>query len=89
MSDTQTATFSLPKIHINQSFHGRRYQMLMFACKDAGVNCSFIANGNTIEEVKQEAFAHAEIFHKDILQSMTPEQMEELAKTVEENIRPA
>jgi predicted small metal-binding protein len=63
--------------------------MLTFACKDAGVDCSFIATGDSIEEVKQMAFAHAEVVHKDILQSMTPEQLEALAKTVEANTKPA
>jgi predicted small metal-binding protein len=62
--------------------------MLTFACKDAGVECSFIATGNSVEEVKQTAFAHAEVVHKDILQSMTQEQLDGLAKTVEANTKP-
>ncbi len=62
--------------------------MLKFACKDAGVDCEFVATGNTVEEVKQAAFAHAEVAHKAILKSMTPEQLEELAKTVEASTRP-
>jgi predicted small metal-binding protein len=63
--------------------------MLKFACKDAGVECDFVATGNSIEEVKQAAFTHAEVVHKEILKSMTPEQLEELAKTVEAKIKPA
>jgi predicted small metal-binding protein len=63
--------------------------MLKFACKDVGMDCSFIATGNSIEEVKRAAFAHAEVIHKEILQSMTPGQLEELAKTVEANTKPA
>lgn len=63
--------------------------MLTFACKDAGVDCSFIAAGDSVEEVKQAAFAHAQVVHKDILQSMTPEQLEELEKTVEANTKSA
>ena len=62
--------------------------MFKFGCKDAGVECDFVATGNTVEEVKQAAFTHAGVVHKDILQSMTPEQLEELAKTVELNIKP-
>lgn len=62
---------------------------MTFACKDAGVNCSFIATGDSVEEVKQAAFAHAQVVHKDFLQSMTPEKLEELAKTVEANPKPA
>jgi predicted small metal-binding protein len=56
---------------------------------DAGVDCSFIATGTTVEEVKQAAFAHAGVVHKDILQSMTPEQLDELAKFVKVKIQPA
>lgn len=63
--------------------------MLTFACKDAGVDCSFIVAGDSVEEVKQAAFAHAQVVHKDILQSMTPEQLEELEKTVEANTKSA
>ena len=63
--------------------------MLNFACKDAGVECNFIATGNSVEEVKHVAFAHAEVVHKEILTAMTPEQLEELAKTVEAKIKPA
>lgn len=63
--------------------------MLTFACKDAGVECGFIAVGETVAEVKQAAFDHAEEVHKEILQSMTPEQLEDLAKTVETNIQSA
>jgi len=63
--------------------------MFTFACKDAGVDCSFIATGNSVDEVKMAAFAHAEVVHKDLLQSMTSEQLEGLAKTVEANTKPA
>ncbi len=63
--------------------------MLTFACKDAGMDCSFIATGSSVEEVKQAAFAHAAVVHKEVLQSMTPVQLEELAKTVGAKIKPA
>jgi len=63
--------------------------MLKFACKDAGVDCGFVATGETAEDVKKAAFAHAEVVHKDILQTMSSEQLDALAKTVETNIRPA
>jgi predicted small metal-binding protein len=62
--------------------------MYQFACKDVGVACNFVATGNSVEEVKQAAFAHAEVVHKDILQSMTQEQLDDLAKTVEDNTKP-
>jgi predicted small metal-binding protein len=63
--------------------------MFKFACKDVGMDCTFVATGNTVEEVKEAAFAHAGVVHKDVMQSMTPEQLEGLAKTVEEKIQAA
>ncbi len=63
--------------------------MLSFACKDTGMDCSFVATGNTVEEVKKAAFAHAGVVHKDVVQSMSPQQLEELAKVVETKIKQA
>lgn len=63
--------------------------MYHFACKDASVDCDFIATGDSVDEVKQAAFAHAEVAHKEILKLMTPVQLEELAKTVEAKIKSA
>lgn len=63
--------------------------MLKFACKDAGVDCDFVATGETAEEVREKAFAHAGVVHAEILNSMTDEQKADLAKTLEANIKPA
>lgn len=63
--------------------------MLTFACKDAGVNCNFVATGETVEEVKTNAFAHAGVVHADLLKSMTEEQLADLNRTLEANIKPA
>jgi len=63
--------------------------MYHFACMDAGVDCNFVAAGNSVDEVKQAAFAHAQVVHQELLQSMTPDQLDELAKTVEANTKPA
>jgi predicted small metal-binding protein len=61
--------------------------MMMFECRDAGVDCTFIATGKTKEEVIQAAFAHTGIVHKDIILSMTPEQLQELVNCVEIKIK--
>jgi predicted small metal-binding protein len=63
--------------------------MLKFACKDTGVDCDFVATGETVEEVKENAFAHAGVVHAEILKTMTKEQLDELTRTVEANIKPA
>lgn len=61
--------------------------MLKFACKDVGVDCDFVAAGETVDEVKQNAFAHARVVHAEMLNEMSEEQLEQLTKTIEANIR--
>jgi predicted small metal-binding protein len=63
--------------------------MLSFACKDTGVDCDFVATGETAEDVKEKAFAHAGVVHADLMKSMTEEQLADLAKAVDANIKPA
>jgi predicted small metal-binding protein len=55
--------------------------MLQFACKDLGIDCGFVATGKSADEVMKSAMAHAGVVHKDMLKSMTKEQMDELQKT--------
>lgn len=33
------------------------------ACRDVGVNCDFVARGNTVEEIMQKAREHARKDH--------------------------
>jgi predicted small metal-binding protein len=66
-----------------------RPPLLKFACKDAGVDCDYIASGETVDAVKENAFAHAGVVHAEILKSMSQEQLAELTRTVEANIKPA
>lgn len=63
--------------------------MLKFACKDAGVDCDYVATGETVEAVKENAFAHAGVVHAEILKSMSQEQLAELTRVVEAKIQPA
>ncbi len=63
--------------------------MLKFACKDTGVDCDFVATRETVDEIKEKAFAHAGVVHAEILNSMTDEQKADLVKTLEANIKPA
>ncbi len=61
--------------------------MLKFACKDTGVECEFVATGATVEEVKQNAFAHARAVHAELLSQMSEEQLAQLTQTLEANIK--
>lgn len=61
--------------------------MFTFACKDVGVDCDFVAAGDTTEEVKEKAFAHAGVVHAEVMKSMTEEQLAELSRAVDANIK--
>lgn len=58
--------------------------MKTIACKDAGMDCDFIATGTTDEEVMGKAMEHLESVHSDKLadmaKTMTPEQINDMAK---------
>ena len=63
--------------------------MYKYACRDLGVDCDFSTTAETPEEVKKAVFAHGNVVHKEMLGSMTPEQLAELEKAVEGAIKPA
>jgi len=59
-----------------------------YACRDLGVDCDFITTAETPEKVKEAAFAHASVVHKDMLATMTADQLAQLEKAVEGAIKP-
>ena len=61
--------------------------MLKFACRDLGMDCDFVATGATVEEVKNQAFAHAGVVHADMLKTMSDEQKAQLTNAVETSIK--
>ena len=56
--------------------------MLKFECKELGTNCSYVAMGNTLAQVKKDAIQHAQSVHKDWLAKRSPQQMEEIDNTL-------
>ncbi len=56
--------------------------MLKFECKNLGTNCSYIATGTTVDAVKKDAAEHTQRVHKDLLAKMTPQQIDDMYKTV-------
>ncbi len=62
--------------------------MFRYACKDVGVDCDFVTNGATVEEVKEKVFAHAGVVHADLLKAMNEKELAQLTKVVEANIKP-
>ncbi len=58
--------------------------MKTLRCRDVGgMDCDYVAKGETAEDVKKDAFAHAEQAHKDILQKMSPEDIQKLTERIE------
>ena len=62
--------------------------MYTYACAALGVDCTFTTSAESAEEVKKAVFAHADEVHKDMLESMSPEQLADLEKAVEGAIIP-
>jgi predicted small metal-binding protein len=56
--------------------------MLKFECKELGTNCGYVAQGDTLEEVRKKAMDHAQTVHKDLLATMSPQQRADIDKTV-------
>jgi len=63
--------------------------MYKYACRDIGADCDFSITGETPEKVKKAAFAHGNVVHKEMLESMTPDQLADLEKAVDGAIKPA
>jgi len=61
---------------------------MQLACRDLGMDCDFVATGNTVDEVKRKAMAHALEKHADVLKSMSsPAQMAAMEKQIESVIK--
>ncbi len=56
--------------------------MLKFDCKELGTNCNYVAKGNTLEDVRKDAMQHVQTVHKDLMAKMSPQQMEDMDKTL-------
>jgi len=63
--------------------------MMQFACKNLGLDCDFVATGETKEEVLQMAMAHGNSVHGDLMKDMTEEQMMQFGKQLDASIQPA
>lgn len=63
--------------------------MHQYACRDLGVDCDFSVTAETPEKVKKAVFAHANVVHKEMMESMTPDQLADLEKQVDGAIKPA
>ena len=61
--------------------------MYRFACRDVGVDCNFVTTARTVEETKNQAFAHAGVVHADLLKGLSKEDMAKMTGAVEASIK--
>ncbi len=62
--------------------------MLKFACKDAGVDCDYVATGETVEAVKENAFSMRASSMRSSWKSMSQEQLTELTRSLRRKSNP-
>jgi predicted small metal-binding protein len=76
------------RINDTPDFFFRR-KMKTFACKDLGMDCDFVAKGETVEEVSRKAMEHGQKVHGEVLKKMTdtPEKAAELQQAMLQAIR--
>ena len=63
--------------------------MYQYACRDLGVDCDFSVTAETPDKVNKAVFSHAKVVHKEMLESMSPDQLADLENAVEKAIKPA
>ena len=61
--------------------------MMKLACRDVGVDCDFVATGNTAEEVKKKGMDHAMMVHKDKMDSMNEDEKKKMMMKIDEVLK--
>jgi predicted small metal-binding protein len=57
--------------------------LFKYACKDMGLNCSFVVKGTTMEEVTRQALEHVREKHKDDFNRFdSPGELEKMAQAL-------
>ena len=61
--------------------------MAQFECKDLGMDCNYVAHGDTVADVKRAAMLHAQQVHGDMLKSMSPQQLADIDSLLTSKIK--
>jgi len=59
--------------------------MFTLACKDMGLECAYVAKGNTIEEAIEDLKRHGVMVHKKVEGEMTPELLAKMKQLIKES----
>lgn len=60
--------------------------MLSLKCQDMGMDCRFVAHGQTKDEVKKELMDHARMAHPELMEA-SDEEMKKMDKMMDEMIK--
>lgn len=63
--------------------------MMKYACKDLGLNCSYVAIAANKEEVLKRAIRHGGTAHGDMMKKLSREQLEKFSQRLETVIKKA
>jgi predicted small metal-binding protein len=62
--------------------------MIKYSCKEMGLNCFFVAKGETLEEVTRMALEHVREKHVDDFNLInTPAEIEQMEKALTRSLR--
>jgi predicted small metal-binding protein len=57
---------------------------MKLGCKDMGVQCGFVAEGKSADEVKKKLTSHAQKAHAELMKEMTKEDQASMVKKMDE-----
>jgi predicted small metal-binding protein len=62
--------------------------IVRYSCKDMGLKCSFVTNGDSLEDVTMKALDHVREKHTDDFNSLqTPEEIERMKQSLARSTR--
>ncbi len=56
---------------------------MKLGCKDMGVQCSFVAEGKSPDEVKRKLTSHAQKAHAELMKGMSKEEQAAMGKKMD------
>ncbi len=57
---------------------------MKLGCKDMGVQCSFVAEGKSADEVKKKLTTHAQKAHAELMKGMSKEEQGSMMRKMDE-----
>jgi predicted small metal-binding protein len=58
--------------------------MMKVSCKDLGESCDFVAEGSSVDEVKQRLMDHGMSEHREMMEKMTEDEKSQMMMKIDE-----